>query len=373
MSATSATVLAQIQRAAHELGFARVGICNSSPFVRGEHALRQWLSAGHHATMDYMAEHDRGRLETVMPTAASLICVALAYPGPETASDTVAAYARGADYHQVLRERLNRLSASLTKIIGHPVHSRACVDSAPLLEREAAMRAGIAFVGKSTMAIVPDLGSHILLGELVTDVLLPTTPSARARCGRCTACLDACPTRAFPEAFVLDARRCVSYLTIEHKGPIPRDLRAAIGTRIFGCDICQQACPYNGGSRSQPGEPAFAPRRELTNTTLADILHMGSKPYRRLVARSPLARVSRNQMARNAAIALGNGGDPKSVPALANAAVGHKSPLVRSHATWALGRFTSPQAQAALEDALCDNDLSVREEARVALTTTEEC
>src|SRR4051812_27411883 len=254
-----------------ELGFARMAIVPIEAPRR--HALyASWLAAGHAGEMAYLAaaEHvePRGDLRALLATARALIVVALAYdradpiPGDALVRGRIARYARGEDYHLVMRDRLVVLADRLAHDLGCAVASRPCVDSAPIHEREWAERGGLGFIAKNTMLIAPGAGSYLVLGELLVDVPLPpTAPTAphRPRCGTCRACLDACPTGAFVDAYLLDARRCISYLTIEHRGPIPRALRPAIGTWIFGCDICQEVCPFNAGP-GEPPDPQLAPR-----------------------------------------------------------------------------------------------------------------
>jgi epoxyqueuosine reductase len=249
------------------------------------------------------------------------------------------------------------------------VLARACVDTAPLLEREAAARAGIAFVGKSAMAIIPGAGSYVVLGELLLDVELSTsTPTENAHCGSCRACLDACPTGAFVDEYVLDARRCISYLTIELRGAIPRELRAPIGTRVFGCDVCQDVCPFNASPRPRPAAPELAPRDDRAAPDLVRLLTLGSADYRRFVKGSAMSRVSRTRLARNAAVALGNSGDPAAVAPLVRALEKDARALVRLHAAWGLGRLGGREAHDALERAsISDPDPDVREEAHSAL------
>jgi epoxyqueuosine reductase len=263
----------------------------------------------------------------------------------------VARYARGEDYHLVLKDRLRLLADRCAELSGRPVLARPCVDTAPLLEREAARRSGIGFSAKNTMTIAPGLGSYVLLGELLLDLeLAPSAPIASG-CGSCRSCLDACPTSAFVDAYTLDARRCISYLTIELQGPIPRPLRPAIGRWVFGCDICQEVCPFNHSPKPRPGDPGLAPRASLSDLDLCALLALGSAGHRRLVRRTALKRVSRARLQRNAAVALGNSGEPAVVPALAAALATNPSALVRGHCAWALGRIATDDARRALADA----------------------
>jgi len=340
-----------IQAFARELGFARAAVVPIEAPRR--HALyTSWLAAGHAGEMTYLAAPDhvgpRADLRALLDGARSLVVVALAYdrndPIPEHAllRGRVARYARGEDYHLVMRDKLVALADKLAHQLGRPVASRPCVDSAPVLEREWAERGGLGFVAKNTMLIAPGLGSYVVLGELLVDVELPITAPAsppKQRCGTCRSCLDACPTQAFVDAFVLDARKCISYLTIEHHGVIPRELRAAIGTWVFGCDVCQEVCPFNAGKSEAPIDPLLAPRtHEHALPDLIALAHKGANQLRQFVKRTAMRRIPREVLDRNVAIALGNTGSRDALPAL-RALVADRSPLVRAHAVWALAKL----------------------------------
>ena len=344
-----------IAELAKELGFHRAAVVPVEPPRRHE-LYASWLAAGRHGDMAYLAvpEHvkPRGDLRALLASARSLVVVALAYErkDPDRVQDPdglvglrgkIARYARGEDYHLVMRDKLVELADRLARELGRPVASRPCVDSAPVLEREWAERGGLGFVAKNTMLIAPGLGSYVVLGELLVDAeLAPTAPETppKPRCGSCTACLDACPTRAFVDAYVLDARRCISYLTIEHQGAIPRELRPAIGTWVFGCDVCQEVCPFNAGA----GEPADGMLRPRTPAhALPDLIELASKganQLRQFVRRTAMRRVSRESLLRNVAVALGNTGSRDAIPALMEL-LAHRSPIVRGHAVWALRRL----------------------------------
>ena len=375
-----------IRRAALDLGFARVGFADSGPYDEARGALEAWLEEGFHGEMQYLEGRDgRARPSLLLDEVRSVIVVALSYPrradhvplrsSRDTSRDltgTVAQYAVGRDYHQVFREKLALLSVRVSDILGRGVVARPCVDTAPILEREMARRAGIAFTGKSTMSIAEGVGTHFLLGALLVDVDLPHGEPVHQGCGACTACLDACPTDAFVGDYVLDARRCISYLTIELRGPIPRDLRRPIGRRVFGCDVCQNVCPYNASPTPRSHAAELGPTEPMPDVDLVSLLELTASGYRRLVKGRALSRVSRPRLARNAAVALGNSKDARAVPPLSRALHSDRSPLVRSHAAWALGELGGPDARAALSTARDhERDPTVLEEIDEALAAID--
>ncbi len=341
-----------IEALAKELGFHRAAIIPIEP-ARRHDLYASWIAHGYGGEMAYLAEPahvgPRADLRALLATARTLVVVALAYakrdPIPATAlSGKIARYARGEDYHLVMRDRLVALADRIATELGHPVATRPCVDSAPVLEREWAERGGLGFVAKNTMLIAPGLGSYAVLGELLLDVeLAPTAPAqlAKPRCGSCTRCLDACPTQAFVGAYTLDARRCISYLTIEYQGIVPRELRRAIGTWIFGCDICQEVCPFNAGA-GEPPEPMLRPRSIAH--AVPDLVELAGKngnQLRQFVKRTALRRTPRPILRRNIAIALGNTGSPDAIPTLV-AMAADPQPIVRVHAVWALAELGGP-------------------------------
>jgi epoxyqueuosine reductase len=380
---TQAELARRIAEAALALGFSRVGFAGVDRFDAAADRLRNWLTHGFHGRLDYLAgSEDRADPAQLLAGVKTIVAVALSYAEPDAValrrgpdgpnlSGEVARYARGEDYHIVMKQKLLRLADRCREIVGREVVSRACVDTAPLLEHEVARAAGIGFTAKSTLTIVPGIGSYVLLGELLLDVELPLSEPIRQGCGSCRACLDACPTGAFVDAHVLDARRCIAYLTIEHDGSIPRELRAPIGKRVFGCDVCQEVCPFNASRAPKPRVPELTPRPELDLVDLVALLQLGSAGYRRLVKRSALRRVNRFTLARNAAIALGNSGDARAVPPLTRALAENSSALVREHAAWALGELGTlcdAPGRAALDHAATSDPAeSVRAEAALAL------
>jgi epoxyqueuosine reductase len=376
---------ARIAAAALALGFVRVGFSAANRSEQAAERLAGWLARGLDGEMQYM----RGGLDRALPQALfeparTVLVVALPYGGAAPVAlrrsrdgaplrGVVARYAQGEDYHRVLKAKLERLGSAIDELVGRPVGRRACVDSAPLLERDFAVRAGLGFAAKSTLTIVPGAGSFVLLGELLLDLELePSQVEIGTGCGACTSCLTACPTGAFIGPHVLDARRCISYLTIELKGSVPRELRPLIGQHVFGCDICQDVCPWNRSRHAPPADPELGKRPELIDPDLIELLFLTSSGYRRLVRGTALARVSRARLARNAAIALGNSHHPDAEAPLTRALATHSSELVRAHAAWALGALGLPLSQGrdALERAQReDASEAVRDEARVALAS----
>jgi len=318
------------------LGFDLVAIGRADP---PEHAAEfaAWLDAGYAGTMGYLERGRAGRLEPgqVLPGARSVIAVALNYyQGADAAGPAhVSRYAWGADYHGVMEPRLRALLEDL--VAAAPgTRGRVYVDTGPVLERDLAARAGLGWIGKNTMLLHPTLGSYFFIGAVLTTAELAPDSRLPDRCGSCTRCLEACPTQAFVAPYVLDARRCIAYLTIEHRGPIPVELREGIGKLAFGCDVCQDVCPWN---RRAPvtAEAAFA-ARELP--ALTELVALGDEEYRQRLGGSPLRRARRRGLARSAAVALGNSGDAAAVSPL-EAALDDPDAEVREHAAWALERL----------------------------------
>jgi epoxyqueuosine reductase len=340
---------------ASELGFQAVGIARANVALDDDIARYDaFVAAGMQGEMSWLAKHrePRARLDgdAVLPGAQSVVCLARRYQrsrdqeaGDPEVARSIARYARGRDYHKFLRKRVRRL-ATFVRSLGSPespVHARPLCDDAPVLERAWAARAGLGFVGKNGLLIVPGVGSMVLLGEVVTTLALSPDSPMTERCGSCTRCLDACPTGAFAAPFVLDARRCISYLTIEHRSSIPVELRTAVGSHLFGCDDCQLVCPFNAsaglrGSRAERTDP-FVPLERWSVVDLQSLLAIDEGSWRELSEGSPLRRAGRTGLARNAAIVLGNLGDRAAVPALAQAAESHPDAVVRDAARWALG------------------------------------
>ena len=330
---------------AYGLGFDLVGIAALGA-VETAGAFERWLDAGHAGEMAWLERGREKRLDTrrPVPGATSAVVVGLDYGGRAPAGP-VARYARGADYHDVIVEKLRALQGWLGEAVGAPVPGRAYVDTGPLLERDLARRAGLGWFGKNTNLINPASGSFFFLGCLLVELeLAPDAPFAADRCGSCTRCLDACPTGALTAPRTLDARRCVSYLTIELRGAIPDELRPGVGELVYGCDVCQDVCPYNVKFAQELKEPAFAPREVLAGKDARqlsrDLLGMSQAEFSAAFKGSPIKRAKRCGLARNAAVALGNVGTAEDVPAL-EAALAHEEQLVREHAAWALDRLTA--------------------------------
>ncbi len=368
--------------AAHALaaGFDLVGVAPVEPPPHGE-AFADWLARGRHGEMAYLPRTAEQRLhpERHLPWAKSIVCVGLNYNTPHRRTGDAAEirgwisrYAWGEDYHDVMGARLERLLASVREELGPDVQGRAFVDSSPVLDRGAAARAGLGWFGKNTTLLSLRLGSFFVLGELFLSLALEPDRPMADRCGQCRACLDACPTQAFVAPYVLDARRCISYLTIELKGAIPHDLRGGLGTHVFGCDICQDACPYNVRYRPTT-EPAFQPRPGLFEPELIPLLRLTDAEFKAKFRGSPILRAKRRGFLRNVCVALGNLGRAEAVPALAEALARDPEPLVRAHAAWALGRIGGPETDTALREALArENDAGVSEEIRRARSIHEQ-
>ena len=369
-----------IKRRAIQLGFELVGIAPAERPTHADHYLN-WLESCYHGEMAYLARPDavarRLNPAEALPGGRSIIIVAMNYhdQGPEAPDDSsrglVARYARGSDYHRVFEEKLKQLANELRISLGSDVGIRAYVDYGPVLERDHAQRAGLGWIGKNTLLIHPDLGSYLFLGELITDAVLePDDPFRPDHCGTCERCINACPTGAIKAGRALDARLCISYLTIELRGPIPRELRALIGNRIFGCDICQEVCPWNN---EIPGtsEPRFQPRADVSGVELIALMGLSEEQFRQRFSDSPLTRPKRAGLLRNVAVALGNWGDRAAVPVLTEA-LEDAEPLVRGHAAWALGRIDSVDARETLQKHLQHERVAwVREELAFALSGRE--
>jgi epoxyqueuosine reductase len=351
----------RIKNEALRLGFDLAGIAPATP-SRHAGAVRDWLAAGHHGEMGWLARDPERRLDPgrVVPGARSVISVGLSYAVAEPPAGRwddplcgrVARYAWGPDYHDVLLPMLMELGRFVEAEAGRPVAWRAYVDTGPVLEREVAARAGLGFVGRNTLLVAPTFGSFLFLGEILTDLELePDAPAEQAGaawvrdgkvagCGACHRCLEACPTHAFPAAYVLNSRRCISYLTIEHRGAIPEELRPLMKNWIYGCDECQTVCPWVK-QFAQPGKIRFlSADPDRAAPRLLELLALDDAAFRERFRGTPVLRTKRRGLLRNVCVALGNSGSPAAIPALEHA-LNDPEPLLREHARWALQRLAN--------------------------------
>jgi epoxyqueuosine reductase len=367
-AALSDTLLAEaIKAEAQRLGFALCGITDAAPPPHHRHYAR-WLAEGRAGEMLYLQRQEpkRGDLSQILPDVQSVVCVALNYaddqPSPpppqsqerseketehtggteEELTGTVARYARFDDYHDVLWARLGELLAFIQARCPE-ANGKVYCDTGPITERDLAMRAGLGWIGKHTNLISRHLGNWFFLGEILLNIPLPADTPETTHCGTCTRCLPACPTGAITAPYELDARRCISYLTIELKGSIPVELRPLIGTRIYGCDDCLAVCPWNKFARAATDE-AVSPRADLTMPNLLELLALDDAGFRERFRGSPIKRTKRRGLLRNVCVALGNLGDPRALPALRQAAECDLEPLVREHALWAIEQIQQKMA-----------------------------
>ena len=339
------SLAADLKDYARNVGFHLVGITSPEPFPEAELDITRWLDQGHQGEMAWL-NAARTRLATrpqeLLPGARSLIVVGVSYRTDEPAvgpGGRVARYAWGGDYHAAMKSRLRLLGSFLSAQAGRQVRSRTFVDDGPLVERDAAIRAGLGFRGKNTNLLTP-IGSYVFLGALLTDLELAFDSPMPKDCGNCRLCIDACPTEALDQAYHLAAERCIAYLTIEHRGPIDVELRPKLGEWVFGCDICQEVCPYNASTRGRPsGWPEFEPCSFGTRLDLPAILELDDEAFRQKFRGSPIKRAKRRGLARNAALALGNRARADARPSLERAATSDPEPVVRDAATWALARL----------------------------------
>lgn len=335
-----------IKAQAYALGFDLAGIAELG-LADTEGHFDAWLAAGYAGEMEYMARNADKRRDSRLPVpgTVSAIVVALNYGGTAP-SGPIARYARGDDYHDVMLAKLRELHRQLAERVGREIHGKPYVDTGPVLERELARRAGLGWFGKNANLINPKIGSFFFIGSLFTDLTLqPDTSFEEDRCGTCTRCLDECPTDAFVAPRVLDSRKCISYLTIELRGDIPGELRTPIGDRIYGCDVCQDVCPWNIRFSKDLAEPALMPREENVSPDPAELVRLTDEEFRTRFRGSAIKRTKRRGLARNAAIVMGNRELPGDAAALSKALV-DSEPLVQRHARWAVekraGSLRSP-------------------------------
>jgi epoxyqueuosine reductase len=340
----------QIKIKSKQLGFILAGVTTPEPPPHYS-TFENWLAQEHHGTMNYLADERsrtrRANLREILPECKSILVLATPYNPPNShrlsrheasyrdqgeIMGNVAAYAWGEDYHDVLPERMKELVQFIEEQVGGPIKNRWYTDTGPILERDLAQRAGIGWIGKNTCLINPKHGSYFLLSEILLDLLLePDSPFITDHCGTCTRCITACPTQCILPNRTIDARRCISYLTIELKDDIPTELREKMGNWIFGCDICQIVCPWNRFAGE--GDPAFGD--ENTIPSLTDELSITTQDFNRRFNRSPVKRAKRRGYLRNVAVALGNTGDMHALPVLQNA-LNDKEPIIREHMKWAI-------------------------------------
>lgn len=347
-----------LQQRARELGFDVCRVTSAAPPASAAQ-LTRWLEAGHHGEMAWLARNADKRIDPtqVLAGVRSVVCLAVSYAAPgdvavtksraqkssateslaAPVSGVVARYARHADYHDVLAAPLRQLTDFLNDLGGPDTRSLWYVDTGPILERDLAQRAGVGFIGKHTNLISRELGNWFFLAEILTTLELEPDGPEKNHCGSCTRCLSACPTRAITAPFQLEARRCISYLTIELKGAIPVEFRRAIGTRIYGCDDCLAVCPWNRFARESSLLRPHA-RADLTAPDLLELLALDDAGFKRRFAGTPLLRTKRRGLLRNVCVALGNTGDPRALPALARAAA-DPEPLIAEHAAWAIAEI----------------------------------
>lgn len=347
----------EIKAHAASLGFDLAGVTTADPPRHGDY-YAEWIEQGLAGEMAYLERQIEKRQDPrkILQNARSLVVVAMNYrcPDPDPVSENtprgkIARYARGDDYHDVMKEKLLALLRFVQDRAGRPVEGKVYVDTGPVLEREFAVRAGLGWFGKHTNLIHKRVGSWLLIGEILLDIDLDPDGPEADHCGTCTLCLEACPTDAIIEPYVVDSRRCISYHTIELKGAIPLEYRAAMGDRVFGCDDCQDVCPWNRRA-PETGHPAFAARPWNETPDLIEMLGLTPEAFRTRFKGSPVKRTKRRGLLRNAAVALGNTKDPGVVPALTDS-LGDDEPLVRGHAAWALGNVGGARALAELEKA----------------------
>lgn len=354
MRSHDATVTIDLQEVKRDLkaralacGFGELGV-TAVEIPEDERHLLRWLEAGFHGEMAYMQRHGtmRSRPQELAPGTVRVVSVRMDYwpgeaaPAQLTLADGmlgyVSRYALGRDYHKVMRRALAKLAEDLTTRIGQFGY-RVCVDSAPVLEKALARNAGLGWIGKHTNLIARDAGSWFFLGEILTDLPLPVDEPASAHCGTCTACIPACPTQAIVGPYRLDARRCISYLTIEHRGTIPVEMRAALGNRVYGCDDCQLVCPWNKFARTA-AHPDFKVRHALDRVRLVDLFAWTGQQFEDRMRGSAIYRIGYEAWSRNIAVALGNAPSSPEVFAALNARREDSSPLVREHVAWALSQ-----------------------------------
>ncbi len=372
----------KLKSKAHGLGFHLVGVTTPDPSTSFG-VYEEWLGAGHHGEMGYLeterARQCRANPLQILPECKSVLVLGIHYP-PQRTMDSeksqgkVASYAWNEDYHEVLKFRLQALVTFLEEETGSPVPNRWYTDTGPILERDLAQQAGLGWIGKNSMLINPKVGSYFLLAEILLGIPLELDlPLNLDHCGSCTRCIDACPTSCILPNRTLDASKCISYLTIELKGSIPAELRPQIGDWIFGCDVCQQVCPWNLRFAPEEGDPAFAPRPDIPVVDLIEELSLTPETFNKKFQGSPVKRAKRQGYLRNVTVALGNTGDSAAIPALAKALLEDPELLIRQHAAWALGQIGGEESELTLNQAKAkEKDQGVLEEIKAALNENQD-
>ena len=371
-----------VKQHARQLGFLLVGVTTGEPLPH-EAVFLSWLQHGRQGEMGYLAtvhsQQCRANPQKILPGCRSVLVLGVRYPAPISVAvnaeqrpiphGRVAAYAWGTDYHEFLPLRLQNLVQFIESYVGHPVPNRWYTDTGPILERELAMRAGLGWIGKNTCLINPLQGSYYLLAEILLGIeLAPDPPFTADRCGTCTRCLQACPTGCILPDRTLDARRCISYLTIELKAAIPRELRTLMGSWVFGCDVCQHVCPWNHFASSEV-DRAFELSLPFPEPELLTELALPAQEFNRKYCHSPLRRVKHRGYLRNISVALGNQHQPEVVSSLVEVMQSHSEPLVRAHAVWALGQIGTSLAIEALQSRMGQEiDLQVLDEVKATLS-----
>ncbi len=369
------TIEHTVKSLALEIGFDRVGITDAGPFVRDEAVAVERVRAGLMDGLPWYTEERVRRMNRprlLLEGARSVISLALSYNTGDPPDDVaglrgkIARYAWGRDYHSLIKARVRRFIRELPDVVDGPVRARYFVDDGPMNDRAAAERSGLGWFGKNTNILTPTHGSWVFLAEVVTDLDLTPDPPLKKTCGECVRCIPACPTGAIVAPYVIDNRKCISFLTIELRGTIPRELRPLMGDWVFGCDICQEVCPVN--RKAAPTlEAEFRKRHDFDAPDLLPLLDLDEGGFRERFNGSPIRRARKAGLQRNVCVALGNIGDPVAVPALAGVLTGGE-PLVRAHAAWALGQIGGADARAALRTAAdSETDPEVIEEITTSL------
>ncbi|MBN9011585.1 MAG: tRNA epoxyqueuosine(34) reductase QueG [Rhizobiales bacterium] len=378
----AARLAAIIKELARNCGLEIASVASAEPLAGLDGILKRHIASGHVEGLDWFTE-ERAEFSAdpanLMPNVRSLLSVGVPYwsmddgkPDDGVPRGRISRYARGLDYHHFLKQRMKELHARIEREVGRPVEARLLTDTARIVDRAVAARSGLGWYGKHTCVIVPGHGSWVMLGELLLDIDLEPDPPLNRDCGRCSICLDRCPTNAIVAPYTVHAPRCLSFQTIEQRGAIPREIRPLLGDWVFGCDVCQEVCPYTRAAKPA-NDRAFQPR-SLDNAypSLLWLLRMSEQEFRAVYRGTPVLRAKRRGMARNAAVALGNTNSEANLSALTTALSTHDEPLVRGHAAWAVGNIGGRCARLALErQRSIEPDLSVVEEIEAALEKRE--